>query len=143
MANKLTELLGVQPELRAYLALQEKALNGDIVMVIGPETLGTTATSTAFTRDVAVSIETATGEVHTWVNASFTTTASIAVDTAGSGAATIVSTTLTLVDGKATITISCTGAWAEADTSTLTIGNIILGGVTVTGGTSVDTIVGA
>ena len=140
---EIKDILGVSPQLRDYLALQEKAMNGDIVMVIDPETLGTTATSTAFTRDVEISIETAAGEVHDWVNASFTTTASIASDTAGSGAATIASTTLTLVNGKATITVSCTGAWAAADTSTLTIGNITLAGVTVTGGTSIDTIVAA
>jgi len=141
MVTKIKEILGVEPQLRDYLALQEKAMNGDIVMVIDPETLGTAATSTAFTRDVAVSIETAAGEIHTWVNSAFATTASIAEVTAGSGAATIANTTLTLVDGKATVTVSCTGAFAAEDTTTLTVGNITLGGVTVTGGTSVDTIV--
>lgn len=141
--NSIKYMQGVKPQLRDYLALQEKAMNGDIVMVIDPTTAGTTATSEAFTRSVDISIETAAGEVHTWVNSSFATTLAIAESTVGSGAATIVSTTLTLVEGKATVVISATGVWAADDTNTLTVSNIILGGVTVTAGTSVDTIVAA
>lgn len=131
---------GIQPELRAYLEDIEGALNGDILMSISPATTGTAATSTAFTRDITVSIVNAAGDTLEWVNAAFTTTVSEAVDTAGSGDSTI-PTTLTLVNGVAVVTLSCTGAWAEADTSTVTIGNIVLGGIAVTGGTSVDTII--
>ena len=138
--RNILDILGVQPELREYLAVQEKALSGDIVMVIDPETDGTAATLTAFTRTVDISIETSAGEVHEWANASFATSLTIASDTVGTGAATIESTTLSIVNGKASIVISATGAWAESDTNTLTVSNIILGGVTVTGGTSVDAI---
>ena len=139
--RNINAMPGIQPELRDYLALQEKALNGDITMVIDPTTAGTAATVAAFTRTVDISIETATGDVHEWVNAAFATSLAIASDTAGTGAATIVATTLTLVDGKASIVISATGAWAADDTNTLTVSNVVLGGVTVTAGTSVDTII--
>jgi len=132
---------GIQPELRDYLDLQAKALGGDIVMVITPTTTGSSATTTAFTRTVELSIETAAGEVHTWLNDTYATTLAIASDTVGTGAAAIASTTLTLVDGKASVVISATGVWAADDTNTLTVSNITAGGVTVTAGTSVDTII--
>ena len=139
--SNILDMPGVHPELREYLALQEKALNGDIVMVLDPETTGTSATSSAFTRTVVVSIETAAGELHEWVNSAFTTSVAIASDTAGTGAATIASTTLTFVDGRASIIVSATGAWAAEDTNTLTASAVVLGGISVTGGTSVDTII--
>lgn len=141
MVRNIKDMQGIKPQLRDYLALQEKAMVGDIVMVITPTTAGSSATTEDFTRSVEISIETAAGEVHTWVNASFATTLSIAEVTAGDGTASITSTTLTLVDGKATVVVSCTGTWAADDTNTLTVSNITLAGVTVTGGTSVDTIV--
>lgn len=139
--SSIKYMQGIKPQLRDYLALQEKALAGDIVMVIDPETAGTSATTEDFTRNVVISIETAAGEIHEWVNASFATTLAIAEVTAGDGVASIVSTTLTLVEGKATVVVSGTGTWAADDTNTLTVSNITLGGVTVTAGTSVDTIV--
>ncbi len=132
---------GIQPELRKYLAMKEKAAAGDILMVITPTATGTSATTAAFTRTVSISIESAAGEVHTWANGSFTTSLAVAASTEGSGAASIVSSTLTLVDGKADIVVSCTGVYAANDTCTLTVSNIALMGHTVTAGTSVDTIV--
>jgi hypothetical protein len=134
---------GIQPELREYLEGVEDALNGDVLMDISPSATGSDPTTADFTRDVTITIVNAAGETLEWVNAAFTTTASIAEVTNGNGAASIASTTLTLVDGVAVITVSCTGTWIENDTSTLTIANIILAGVTVTAGTSIDTIVAA
>lgn len=135
----IKDMEGVKPQLRDYLALQEKAMNGDVVMMIDPETVVVTPTSAAWTRNVLITIETAAGELHTWVNSAHATTASIG-DTSTAGTASIVSTTLTLVDGKATIVVSGDAAdWLNTETDTLTIGNIVLAGVTVTGGTSVET----
>lgn len=124
------------------LALMQKAMSGDIVMVVSPDTTGTGATSDGFTRDVTVSIETAIGEVHGWANAAITAKVALTMsDTAGTGDATIASTTLTLVNGVANITITGTGVWAADETNTLTISAIELCGMSVTGDTSVDTIV--
>lgn len=135
----LNELLGVQPELREYLGAVEKAMSGDIVMVIEPETVAPAPTSAAWTRNVKISIQTATGEVHTWLNAAYTTTLSIA-DTSTAGTASIVSTTLTIVNGEAIVVVSGDAAdWLDTETDTLTVGNITVLGVTVTGGTSVET----
>jgi hypothetical protein len=137
----IKQMPGIQPELRKYLSSIESALAGDIVMVIDPETTGSAATTADFTRDVRISIENAAGDVHTWLTKAYTTTSSIGEVTAGDGTASIVSTTLSIVAGKAVVTVSCTDTWAADDTNTLTIANITVLGVTVTGGTSVDTIV--
>ena len=137
----IKQMPGIQPELRDYLSLMEDALAGDVVMVIDPETAGSAATTADFTRDVEITIENAAGDVHTWLTADYTTTLAIAETTVGTGAATIVSTTLSIVRGRAVVTISATGVWAADDTNTLTVSNITVAGVTVTAGTSVDTIV--
>lgn len=137
----IKQMPGIQPELRKYLSAIESAMAGDIVMVIDPETTGSAATTEDFTRDVIISIENAAGDVHTWLTADYTTTLAIAESTVGDGAATIASTTLSIVAGKAVVTVSATGTWAADDTNTLTVSNITVLGVTVTAGTSVDTIV--
>lgn len=119
--------------------LMEKAMSGDLVMTISPATVAPVPTAAAWTRDVYISVATAAGELHTWLNDSYATTASIA-DTSTAGTATIASTTLTLVNGQATITVSGDAAdWLDTETDTLTIANITVLGYTVTGGTSVET----
>ena len=130
---------GIQPAVRDELKLRDKALSGDIVMVIDPETVTPLPTAAAWTRNVTISIETATGEVHDWLSRAYTTTLSIA-DTSTAGTATIASTTLTLVNGKATVAVSGdAAAWLNTETDTLTVANITVLGYTVTGGTSVET----
>jgi len=125
--------------LREYLSVMEKALAGDIVMVIDPETVAPVPTSAAWTRNVLVSIQTASGEVHDWLNKAYATTASIG-DTSTAGTASIAATTLTIVDGEAVIVVSGDAEdWLNTETDTLTIANITVLGVTVTGGTSVET----
>jgi len=112
------------------LNLMGKAMSGDLVMVIDPETSTPAPTAAAFTSYVKVSVQTAAGEDHKWLNGAYTTTASIA-DTSTAGTASITSTTLTLIEGVAD--------WLDTETWTLTIGNITVLGATVTGGTSVAT----
>jgi len=119
--------------------LVKEAMTGDMVMVISPATVAPVPTAAAWTRNVSVSIQNAAGEVHTWIDEAYTTTASIA-DTSTAGTASIASTTLTLVEGQATIVVSGdAAAWLNAETDTLTIGNLTIMGNTVTGGTSVET----
>lgn len=137
--RNISAMPGIQPELRAYLEDIEGALNGDIVMDVSPATTGSADTVT--TRTVTVTIQNAAGDTLEWVNAAFATTVSKADVTAGDGTSAINSTTLTLVNGVGTVTVTYSDTWAAGDTQTVTIGNITLAGVTVTGGTSVDTIV--
>lgn len=130
--------VGFQPELRREIALRDLALGGDIVMVIDPTTVAPAPTTSAWTRNVTITVETTAGQVHDWLNETYATTLSIA-DTGG-GTASIASTTLTLVNGKSVVVVSGTEAtWANSETDTLTIANITVGGITVTAGTSVET----
>ena len=130
---------GIQPAVVEELKIRDKALSGDIVMVIDPETVAPAPTSAAWTRNVKISIQTASGEVHKWLNQAYATTLSIA-DTSTAGTASITSTTLTLVDGEATVVVSGDAQnWLDTETDTLTVGNITVLGYTVTGGTSVET----
>ena len=139
MARSIEDMSGVKPELRTYLAAIESALAGDIVMVIDPETVAPVPTAAAWTRNVKVSIQNAAGDVHGWLNKAYTTTASVG-DTSTAGTASIAATTLTIVDGEANIVVSGDAAdWLDTETDTLTIANITVLGVTVTGGTSVET----
>ena len=121
------------------LTLLEKAMSGDMVMVIDPETLVSDPISAAWTRNVKITVESAAGEVHSWLNKSEATILSIG-NTSSAGTASIVSTTLTLVNGQAVIVVTGSAhAWANTETDTLTVANLTIMGYTVTGGTSVET----
>lgn len=123
------------------LDLMSAAMQGDMVMVISPTTVNTAATSSAFTREVSIQIQTAGGEVHRWLNGDYTTSLAIA-DTSVAGTATIASTTLSLAQGTTTVTVSLdAGPWLAAEDDTLTVSNLTIMGYTVTGGTSVETFV--
>jgi len=139
MGRNISEMPGIQPELRTYLNSMEDALNGDVVMDISPAAVG--SGTTVESRTVTVTIQNAAGETLEWVNSAFTTTVSKTDVTDGDGSSTIDSTTLTLVKGVGSVVVTYADTWAADDTQTVTIGNIVLAGVTVTGGTSVDTIV--
>ena len=120
------------------LTLIEKAMSGDIVIVIDPETVDRTITTSAWTRNVAISLETAAGEIHSWMNLTEATILSIADD--GGGTASIVATTITIVNGETVVVVSGTEAtWANGETDTLTVADMTVMGYTVTGGTSVET----
>lgn len=137
--RNISEMSGIQPELRAYLDDLEGALNGDIVMDVSPAATGSAAAVES--RDVTVTIKNAAGDTLEWVNSTFATTVSKADVTDGNGTSAVDSATLSLVNGVGTVTVTYSDTWAADDTQTVTIGNITLAGVTVTGGTSVDTIV--
>lgn len=131
--------IGLQPELRREMALRDLALGGDIIMAITPTTATPAPTAAAWTRNVVVELTTAAGQVHDWLTDTYATTSSIA-NTSSAGTASIASTTLTIVSGRAVIVVSGDAAsWLNTETDTLTIGNITVAGVTVTGGTSVET----
>jgi hypothetical protein len=136
--SKIANALGIAPELRAEIALRDKALSGDMLWVCTPATVTPVPTAAAWTREVVVTLETAAGEVHTWFNKSIASGRSVG-DTGG-GTASIASTTLVVVDGKNVTTVSGTEAtWANTETDTLTITAATILGVTVGAKTSVET----
>lgn len=123
------------------LDLMAKAMSGDMAITITPTTTTREATAAAWTRDVTVEVKTAAGEQHYWLDAAYATSAVIA-DTSVAGTASIASTTLTFVKGAAKVTVSGdAAAWVANETNTLTVSDLTILGYTVTGGTSVETIV--
>ncbi len=142
----LNDEVGIQPDVKeqfesiaGMLDQIAAAMEGDIALDISPATVAPAPTSAAWTRNVVLTLQTAAGVTHEWMNKAFTTTLSIA-DTSTAGLATIVSTTLTFVKGVATIVVSGDAQdWLDTETDTLTVANITVLGVTVTGGTSVET----
>ena len=133
-----------------YMRQVEKALSGDITLVLTPATPGSSAAKVAaaiagtaekFVRTVGFAVKDATGNVHTWFNGDITI--SIAETTAGDGVSAIAdsATTVSLVEGVGNIDIEYTGTWAAADTCTLTTTQRDISGVTIAAKTSKDTLV--
>jgi hypothetical protein len=117
------------------------AASGDMQLEITPATVNRVATSSAWTRTVKIRLKNTAGQTHDWFNKSVTSGASIA-DTSTAGVASIPSTTLTFINGEASVVVTgSAAAWVAAETNTLTVANISIMGYTVTGGTSVETIV--
>lgn len=129
---------GVSPIVRENFALRDLAMAGDMVIVIDPETVTPAPTSSAWTRNVNIQVQTAAGAKHTWLDTSVASILSVG-DTGG-GTATIVTTTIVLVEGEINVVVSGDAAtWANGETDTLTVANMTIMGYTVTGGTSVET----
>jgi hypothetical protein len=130
--------LGLRPQLRDMFELMGKAMSGDLLWVVTPATARKSDTTSAWTYDFYVELQTAAGETHTWFSDAIATGVSIG-DTGG-GTATITSTTLTIVDGVAKITVSGDAAtWAAGETFTLTVAQATILGYTVTQATGVVT----
>ena len=135
----LIQGVAIQPQLRNEIEVRDKAMSGDIVFAITPATVAPAPTSAAWTRDVVVEVQDASGSVHTWINQDYATALAIA-DTSTAGTASITSTTLSIVNGRAVVTVSGDAvAWLNAETDTLTVSNITVMGYTITGGASVET----
>lgn len=133
-----------------YMRQVEKALSGDVTLVLTPATLGSSAAKVAaaiagtaekFVRTVKFELKDATGNVHTWFNGEIAI--SIAETTAGDGVSAVAdsATTVSLVEGVGSVDIEYTGIWAAADTSTLTTTQRDIAGVTIAAKTSKDTLV--
>jgi len=133
-----------------YMRQVEKALSGDIALVLTPATPGSSAAKVAtavagaaekFIRTVEFAVKDAAGNVHTWFNGDITI--GIAETTAGDGVSAIAgsATVVNLVEGVGNIDIEYTGTWAAADTCTLTTTQRDIAGVTIAAKTSKDTLV--
>ncbi len=137
--DNISKRLGIQPAVRQELALRDKAMAGDIVFVVTPAAVAPLPTSSAWTRNVVVEVQTAAGEVHTWLNDAITSGLSIADDSTA-GTASIVSTTLTLVNGRAVVVVSGDAQdWLDTETDTLTVAEATILGYTILTKTSVET----
>jgi hypothetical protein len=117
-----------------------EALNGDILWVLTPDTVGTSALSTAWTRNVLVQAQNAAGEVHTWLNVAIASGNSIA-DGSTAGTAIIASTTLTIVEGEALVVVSGDAQdWLAAEDDTYTVAEYTgFAGQTMAVKTSIET----
>lgn len=143
--NDAVELRATALETRA--ALIEKALQGDMVLVVTPATDGSSAAAITaailadgkFVRTVHVELQTAAGEVHTWYDGTFAAAGTEV--TAGDGTAPTAAATVALVNGAGDIDQEYIGAWAAADTATVTITGGTKLGYTIANKTSVDTVV--
>jgi len=137
----MSDLIGLEPNAREYIDKLVSGMSGKLTMSVSPATVDRAATASAWTRNVVVEIKDEKGRICDWLSASYATKVSIA-DTSTLGTATIASTTLAIVRGRAVITVSgSAAAWVAAETNTLTVGNLTIMGYTVTGATSVETIV--
>lgn len=130
-----------------YMVAIEKAMAGDLVLALSPATLANSAaavnaavggTAEKFVRTVQVELQAADGTVHEWFTGELA--AAVAETTAGDGASAIAdeATAVSLENGKGSINIEYTGAWAggtkQVETATC-VGTITTAGnakVTVT-----------
>jgi len=131
-----------------YLIGVERAMAGEIALIVSPATLGSSAadvnaaiaTDDKFVRRVKVELKaSADGDIHQWFTGSF----SAAVAKTGNGAAAIADNgdSVELENGVGYVDIEYTGTWAEGDTCTLTITGGTIMGYSVSNKTSVDTLV--
>lgn len=127
-----------------------KAIAGDIAIEITPAITGGSAAgiTTAiagvnlkYTREIALKLIDIDGTVHDWYNGSMAIAVTETTAGVGTSAISASATTATFVNGMATVIVEYVGAWAAADTQTLTVtgGNIL--GYAVADKTSVDTLI--
>ena len=145
LANNAMNLTDTNNDLQIALAAKDaligKALSGDIVLSILPATDYVDSQAHQVNRTVTVTAKTAAGSTHTWLNAAYASKLSI-TDSLTPHYATIASTTITFVAGVATVVITLDDAkYLAAAYDTLTVSNLTILGYTVTGGTSVGTVV--
>lgn len=130
---------GISLEIREEITQRDKAMAGDMVWVLTPSTVTPAPTSSAWTRDVLVELQSADGKLHDWFTKSIANGNSIA-DTSTAGTASIASTTLSIVNGKAVVTVSGDEAdWLDTETDTYTVAEAIILGYTIAAKTSVET----
>lgn len=132
---------GFSPNERNFQDLLAKAAKGDIVFKCYPATVNRVATSAAWTRDVRIRLETASGDLHEWFTGDIASGVSIA-DTSSAGTAAIPSTTLSFKDGEAVVRVTGSAhAWLVGETDTLTVAQATIMGATVSAKTSVQTFI--
>jgi len=131
MARKLQDISVFSPTLRAELSARDKAMMGDMTLVVSPATATPAPTAAAWTQDVKVQLQDANGNLHSWFTKAVTSGVSIA-DTSAAGTAAIASTTLSFEGGEAVFAITGDAAsWLDTETATATIAEMTIMGNTV------------
>lgn len=117
-----------------------KAQSGDMVFKVTPATKTIAHTSTGWSQDVKITLESASGEKNSWYNGPIT----IAIaDTSAAGTASILpaATTVNMVDGEYNVAVKGNAAaWLATETATLTVQQATVLGYTVASKTSVITM---
>jgi hypothetical protein len=117
----------------------EKAMSGNMKLNISPATVNRTATTAAWSRTVTITLTDKDGNLLDFYSGDLSV--SIA-DTSTAGTATITDTTPPMVNGVCKVVVSsAAAAWVAEETNTLTLANQVIMGYTLTGATSVETIV--
>ncbi len=122
----------LQPAFRREQLLRDKALSGDLVLVVTPSTLGSSAaavnaaiggSAAKYTRNVTIELQTAAGELCTW----FTGTMVVTPSKTGSGTYALdgVTSPITLINGRAVVPTKYTGSWVggtyQVETATVAL----------------------
>jgi hypothetical protein len=114
------------------------ACSGDSIPVCDPATASAAATTSAWTKTIEVSLQTAAGKVHSWYNGGIT----LAIADSATGTASITSPTgagtFNMTNGVLPVTIAGDAStWSAGATATLTVSmpsaqNGLIGGNTAT-----------
>jgi hypothetical protein len=111
------------------------------VLDISPATIERVATAAAWQRTVTLTLMNSLGDVHTWANLTIDAVLEATTDSAA-GAVTIEDTAAVFENGVCTVVVSGDeSAWLADETNTLTVSDLTILGYTVSGGTSVETII--
>jgi hypothetical protein len=136
-----TGRLTLNTELEKFYTQFGDAASGDMTLVALPATTNRTATAAGWTRTVDFEIRDADGNVMEFINRVFTAVLAATTNSVA-GAVSVDSANLTIVNGRGSAVVTGTAAaWLAGETNTLTCGNLTILGYTVTGKTSVETIV--
>ena len=136
-----TGRLTLNAELENFYTQFSDAASGAMTLAILPATTTRVATAAGWLRTVNIELRDADGNVLEFITRTFNgvlaaTTNSIA------GTVGVSSANLELVNGRGSVDVSGAVAdWLAGETNTLTCGDLTIMGYTVTGGTSVETIV--
>jgi hypothetical protein len=128
-------------ELEKFYTQFSDAASGAMTLAILPATTTRVATALGWTRTVNFELRDADGNVLEFINRTFAAVLAAAT-TSIAGAVSIPSANLVITNGRgSTVVTGTAAAWLANETNTVTCANLTVLGYTVTGGTSVETIV--
>ena len=126
------------------MALRDKADSGDMLIITTAATSSAAAMNTAiggeaevFNRTVDIELQNTATDVHTWFNGAFPITITV---TSTAGVVTTAHEYVTFAAGLASLVLTHTGVWVEADTVVLALTAKSFYGYEVATASSTDTI---
>jgi len=138
-----SDMIGIEPALRAHLNSVEKGMIGDLQY----SSLGSATSSTAtinagisadgtYTRYIRVDLDDSNGVPHYWYSADVSATVTY---TSASGVVAVTSP-VNFIGGKGALKLVYTGSWANTDSLTVTLNSTSIMGYTVATATHVDNL---